>query len=159
MVPKCTFQSEKSDRFTLQCECFLGRRPPGTGACRMPAPSHLPWNAVTWQRAESLRWMSDHAKGNPGEALGAAGSQGRVVTEGESGHDCHLDALLSLYGRSLLGSLLLLCGSAAGRRGNLHLWDRKLPEAYFLLFFRKITFMNSRHWRLHLERKSTSLTF
>lgn len=44
--------------------------------------------------------MSGRGKGNLGEVLGAAGSEDQVVPEGQLGHDCHLDAVLSVHGRS-----------------------------------------------------------
>lgn len=68
---------------------------------RLPALCRLTWNAVTLQRAVSLRRTFDWGQETQGEALEAAGSQDQVVTEGESRSlDCHLDVLFSLYGRS-----------------------------------------------------------
>lgn len=69
-------------------------------------PLHLK-RRVTWQRAVSLPRMSDQGKGTLGEALGAAASQDQVVAEGELGHDCHLDAVLHVHGRS--GRSLYFC--------------------------------------------------
>lgn len=89
--------------------CFLGQRPPGTCAHGMLAQSHFPCNAVTWQRAVSLHRMSYQGKGNLGDAFGAAGSQDQVVTKGALGHDCHLDAVLSLHGRSPSFLTLFCC--------------------------------------------------
>lgn len=66
--------------------------------------------------------------------------------------------LFSLFPVGLLGRLLLWWSSAVCRRGDLDLQCLKLLKAHFLLFFREITFMNSRRWS-HPERENTSLTF
>lgn len=64
-------------------------------ACRLPARSPLHLKCCDLASAFSAR-----GKGNPAAALGTAGCRDQVVSEGQLGHDCRLDALLALHGRS-----------------------------------------------------------
>lgn len=75
---------------------------------------------MTWQKAASLHRIFIRGKGNLVAALGTAGSGDQVVPEGWLGHDCHLDAVLPLHGRSS-GYLLFSWSSVACHGGSLHL--------------------------------------
>lgn len=110
------------------------------------------------ERTVSLNQMSDRGKGNLGDALGAASSQDQVVTEGELGHDRHLDAVLALHGRSPR-LLCLYCGVLLCTFWGTYTFsasDSFRRISHYSLG--KLTFTNLRHW-CRPKRKGTSLTF
>lgn len=155
MVPNCTFELEKSGRFTLQPVCFLGQCPPGTCA-QVQETSSVPLHLKRRDLAEGRVLTLDVRlkKGRPGQSVRSSCSPDQVYPR-ESQVMIATWMLFSLFTVGLSATLavdfccLLLRGHA--------LFMPQTHEGTFMspFIFRDIVFLNTWH-RVTLKGKARS---